>query len=472
MKYLSGLLLSAVALTVSVFAGAQRSRPNLIFILADDLGYSDIGCYGQQKIKTPNIDALARQGTRFTQYYSGSTVCAPARSAFLTGLHTGHTPIRGNRELPPEGQYPLPDSSISFPMLLQQSGYYTAAFGKWSMGFIGSSGDPQKKGFDDFFGYNCQRLAHKYYPDHLWFNHTKIDYPGNPYLHSDYSADIIHAKALETLQKQDGSRPFFLYLPYTLPHFDLTVPHDSLYQHYVKLFNEPPKTIVAKNDTTGKPFEPYPHAAFAAMVSRLDQYVGEVVALVKKKGLDKNTLIIFTSDNGPHKEGGGDPEFFQNTASLRGIKRDLYEGGIRDPMIMAWPGHIRAGAASDHPFALWDFHDTFLELAGIRGAKPTDGVSMVPLLAGKKQKHHDYLYWELPEAGGKQALRWGKWKAVKNGTLADAGAPVELYDLKIDPFEKNNLARQHPEIVAQMAGMMKEAHHPNKDWPLFASEKQ
>ncbi|MEP6677208.1 MAG: arylsulfatase [Ferruginibacter sp.] len=471
MKQLLQFILIVFAICAVCSADAQHKKTNIIFILADDLGYADLGCYGQQKIKTPHIDALAKMGMSFKQFYSGSTVCAPARTTFMTGLHTGHTAIRGNKTLEPEGQFPLPDSIVTFPMLLQKSGYYTAAFGKWSLGFITSSGDPQKKGYNDFFGYNCQTLAHDYYPDHLWDDHQRINYPDNPTKFTDYSADIIHARAMETIRKQDNSHPFFLYLPYTIPHADLTVPHDDVYSGYVKLFNEKPLTISNKKDTAGKPFEPFPHAAFAAMVSRLDKYVGEIVDLVHQKNLEENTLIIFTSDNGPHREGGGDPTFFNNTAGLRGIKRDLYEGGIREPLIVYWKNHTKPGAVSNEPFALWDFYPTFLSLADVKTTQPADGISLLPVFTGKPQQQHDYFYWELQEAGGKQAVRWGKWKAVKLDVTLKADPSMELYDLDADPFEKNNIAAQHPDIVKQIDQYMKAAHRSNKDWPLLLSEQ-
>lgn len=470
-KILSSVIFVLLAVSMCCHTNAQQSKPNIIFILADDLGYADLGCYGQQKIQTPNIDALARSGMRCTQYYSGSTVCAPARASFMTGLHTGHGYIRGNKGTEPEGQFPLPADAVTFPMLLQQQGYRTEAFGKWGMGYTTTTGDPNAKGFDHFFGYNCQTLAHTYYPDHLWNDHNRIDYPENPQKFTDYSADIIHAKAMESIGKQKPGRPFFLFLPYTIPHSDLTVPHDSVYFHYVKAFNEKPAVITNKKDTAGKPFEPYPHAAFAAMVSRLDKYVGEIVALVKAKKLEENTLVIFASDNGPHKEGGGDPVFFNNTGGLRGIKRDLYEGGIRDPMILSWKGRIKPGIVNDHPFAMWDFFPTFLELAGAKNRTGIDGLSLIPMIFDNKPVGHEYLYWELDEAGGKQAVRWGKWKGVKNNVGIETAVALELYDLDTDPFEKNNIASQHPAIVAQIGKYIQEAHVPNKDWPLLKSEK-
>ena len=446
----------------------KESKPNIIFILADDLGYGDIGCYGQQKIATPNIDRLAKMGVKFTQFYSGSTVCAPARSSFMTGLHTGHTSIRGNRTLQPEGQVPLHDSVITIAMLLKQAGYITAAFGKWSLGFITTSGDPQKKGFDEFYGYNCQTLAHNYYPDHLWHNHDRIDLPGNLKFDSVYSADLIHQQAIKFLNS-NHDRPFFLYLPYTLPHADVIVPHDEVYDGYVKKFNEQPAAIKS-TDNEKHHFDPYPHAAFAAMVSRLDKFVGEIMQTVKAQGIEENTLIIFTSDNGPHKENGGDPVFFNSNGGFRGIKRDLYEGGIRVPFIACKKGMTKGGTVNETPAALWDLFPTFLQLAGAQQTKTVDGISILPLLKGQKQIGHSYFYWELHEAGGKQAVRFGNWKGVKLNVSTVNNSPIELYDLKTDPQEKNNIASKHPDVVKKIENFMKEAYVPNSDWPLMESE--
>lgn len=450
--------------------GAKQS-PNIIFIFADDLGYGDIGCYGQQKISTPNIDALAKNGIKFTQFYSGSTVCAPARASLMTGLHTGHTPVRGNKSFEPEGQTPLPDSSVTIAMELQKAGYQTAAFGKWSLGFLTTSGAPSKKGFDRFFGYNCQSLAHNYYPDHLWDNEKRIEFPGNVAANTVYSADLIQKKAVDYINTREKDKPFFLYLPYTLPHVDLTPPHDSIYDHYVKLFNEKPLPETDRRNLNKGFIELYPHAAFAAMVARLDQYVGEIVAAVDKKGMTENTLIIFTSDNGPHKEKGGDPDFFNSHGIYRGIKRDLYEGGIRVPLIISWKGTIQPGRVSNHLAALWDFFPSFQQLAGIPVAKDIDGISMIPVLLSKKQPKHDYLYWEFHESGGKQAVRWKNWKAVKLNVSTGKGEVTELYDLANDPAEKNNRAGQNKKILTKMEAIMKEAHQKNNNWILFPSEK-
>jgi len=460
-----------VILLVGTFSFAQKKtrRPNIIFILADDLGYGDLGCYGQQKILTPNIDQLAKKGVRFTQFYSGTAVCAPARCSFLTGLHTGHTAVRGNVTIKPEGQMPLPDSSITFAMRLQEAGYRTAAFGKWGLGFITTSGDPQKKGFDEFYGYNCQTLAHNYYPDHLWHNHERIDLSGNLKKDSIYSADLIHSQALSFLKIQ-GNRPFFLYLAYTLPHADVFVPHDSTYDYYVKKFAESPVPIPTTRDEEHSHYDPYPHAAFAAMVSRLDRYVGEVMHLLKEKHLEENTLVIFTSDNGPHKEKGGDPVFFNSNGNLRGIKRDLYEGGIREPFIAYQKGVTKAGTINDMPAALWDLYPTFIAFAGVQLKDKVDAISILPALNGNAQKTNEYFYWELQEAGGKQAVRLGNWKGVKVDLNKNDYPPLELYDLKNDPGEKNNVAAQHPDVVKQIESIMRAAHVANRDWPLLASE--
>ena len=290
-----------------------KTRPNIIFILADDLGYADIGCYGQQKTETSNIDQLAKQGLKFTQFYSGTSVCAPARASFMTGLHTGHTPVRGNKSFDPEGQTPLPDSTVTVANILQKNGYTTAAFGKWGLGYITTSGDPNQKGFETFYGYNCQSLAHNYYPDHLWSNHQRIDFTENLTSTSMYSADNIHQQAMNFINRQQDNKPFFLYLPYTLPHGDVIAPHDSVYNYYIKKFNETPvKTINAR-----KNFEPYPHAAFAAMISRLDKYVGEIVKAVNEKGLAENTLIFLCHDT------------FHDFEKIQGHRHFLYVGHYR-----------------------------------------------------------------------------------------------------------------------------------------------
>jgi arylsulfatase A-like enzyme len=354
-------------------------------------------------------------------------------------------------------------------MLLQKAGYVTAAFGKWGLGFITTSGDPAKKGFDQFYGYNCQSLAHNYYPSYIWNNHERVDLAGNLQSDSVYSADLIHEKAMQFLNGHHN-KPFFLFLPYTLPHSDVVVPRDSVYHSYVKVFSETPMPIpkVSPGNTTH--YDEYPHAAFAAMVTRLDKYVGEIMRSLQKNKMEENTLVIFTSDNGPHREKGGDPEFFDSNGILRGIKRDLYEGGIREPFIAYQKGTIKAGSLYDQPAALWDLYPTFLEMAAASPSKNLDGISLLPALHGKSQPQHEFFYWELHEGGGKQAVRWKDWKGVKLSVSTDSSLAIELYDLKSDPQEKNNVATQHPGIVKRIEAIMREAHVANSDWPLLVNE--
>lgn len=460
------MLMALTAVITSAFATAQSSRPNIILIVADDLGYGDLGCYGQKKIATPNIDSLAAAGIRFTQFYSGTTVCAPSRASLMTGLHSGHAPVRGNKGFKPEGQTPLPDSVVTFANVLQKSGYKTAAFGKWGMGYLTTPGAPHRKGFDLFYGYNCQSLAHNYYPDHLWRNEERIDLAGNLRYDSAYSADLIQQNAIDFIQAADS--PFFIFLPYTLPHGDVIAPHDSVYRFYIEKFGEMPLTARPANYSNVKrTFEPYPHAAFASMIARLDRYVGEIVAVLNKKGVLENTVILFTSDNGPHRENGGDPGYFNSNGGLRGIKRDLYEGGIRVPLIAYWKDKIDP-LTIDRPAAFWDIYPTLLELAGLQMAEKTDGISLVPSLLKKgNQNEHEYFYWEFHEQGGKQAIRWKNWKAVRLNVSTIDNPLLELYDLTTDPAEQVDVAAQHPNVVKQMEKFFNESHVPNADWPLL-----
>jgi arylsulfatase A-like enzyme len=468
MKY----MLLFILLPLQLLAQRVSEKPNIILIVADDLGYGDVACYGQQKIETPQITALAKQGMQFNQFYAGTAVCAPSRASLLTGLHTGHTAVRGNKGMKPEGQYPLPDSAITIAETLQQNGYVTAAFGKWGLGFPGSTGTPLKQGIQTFYGYNCQTLAHDYYPDHLWQNDTRIELPGNTKGDSVYSADLIHQQALAFLAAQQKGRPFFLFLPYTLPHAALYGPHDSLYQYYVSKFKEQdrPRPVTVKQAEYH--FEPQPHAAFAAMVARLDSYVGEIRKQVEKQGMADNTIIIFTSDNGPHKEGGADPAFFGSSGPYRGIKRDLYEGGIRVPFIVSWPGNIRYSSATNEVGTFWDVYTTLADLAGVKKGAKTDGLSLLPVFKGKAMpQKHAYLYWEFHESGGRQAVRYGPWKGVRLNVSNEADPPVELYNLDQDPAEEHDVAAQHPGIIQHIKTLLKEAHVPDANWPLLAIEK-
>ncbi|MCE7058525.1 arylsulfatase [Dyadobacter sp. CY343] len=450
----------------------KPARPNIVFILADDLGYGDVGFNGQKLIKTPNIDRLASEGMIFTQFYAGTSVCAPSRSSLLTGQHTGHTYIRGNKAVQPEGQHPIPDSVTTVAEILKKSGYKTAAFGKWGLGPVGSEGEPGKQGFDKFYGYNCQSLAHRYYPNHLWDNDRKIVLEANQNLmyQKEYAPDLIQKQALQFVDEQYSHQPFFLFLPYILPHAELLVPDDSLFQQYKGKFEEKfhrGADYGANATNGGYTSQEYPRATFAAMVARLDMYVGQVVNKLKEKGLDKNTLIIFTSDNGPHVEGGADPKFFNSSGGFRGVKRDLYEGGIREPFAARWPGTIKPGSKSDYIGAFWDILPTFAELAQARSPQGIDGISFTDALKGKPtQKKHDYLYWEFHEQGGRQAVRQGNWKAVRLKAAGNPDALVELYDLAKDPAETTNLTPQFPEKAKELGQIMNRAHVTSAIFPF------
>ena len=450
-------------------------KPNIIFILADDLGYGDTEPYGQIKIKTPFLSRFAEEGMLFTQFYAGTSVCAPSRSALMTGQHTGHTFIRGNKEIQPEGQYPIADTVFTIAEALKKAGYATGLFGKWGLGPVESSGDPLSHGIDRFYGYNCQRQSHRYYPTHLWDNDKKVLLSENGNLEhtKTYAPDLIQEQALQFID-QHVQQPFLLFLTYTLPHAELLVPDDSIYRQYLGKFEENPykgNDYGADATDGGYTSQLYPHATFAAMVTRLDKYVGEVMDRLKRLGIDDNTLVIFTSDNGPHTEGGADPSFFNSSGGLRGIKRDLYEGGIREPFIARWPGKIKAGTQNDYVGAFWDILPTFTGIAGAAAPSHTDGVSLLPTLLGEKgQKEHDYLYWEFHEGGGRQAVRKGKWKAVRLNVFKDPNGPVELYDLDKDKTETKNLAAQYPGIAKQMAAIMQQAHVESAIFPFAKGE--
>ncbi|MGK7393186.1 MAG: arylsulfatase [Candidatus Cyclobacteriaceae bacterium M3_2C_046] len=447
-------------------ADAVNKKPNIVYILADDLGYGDLGCYGQELIRTPELDKMASEGMKFTQHYSGSTVCAPSRSSLMTGQHTGHTPIRGNKEVKPEGQWPMPDQTFTLPEMAIQQGYVTGAFGKWGLGFPGSEGDPNQQGFQEFFGYNCQRIAHNYYPFSLWDNQEKVMLTGNEGRQEDeYAPDLIHEQALEFIE-QNKDTSFFLFLPYVIPHAELKVPDDSILASYEGEFPETPwqGTDEGPGYKTGAyGSQEQPHATFAAMVTRLDLQVGQIIQKLEDLGIAENTLVIFTSDNGPHLEGGADPDFFDSNGPLKGYKRDLYEGGIRVPMIAWWPEKIKAGSETDHISAFWDILPTVADLIGATPPENIDGISFLPTLLGQEnQPVHDYLYWEFHERGGRLAVRKGKWKAVKYDVLDDPAAAIELYDLSRDLGEENNVADEYPEIVEAMQEIMQQAHEPSE----------
>ena len=454
----------------------KDSRPNIIYILADDLGYGDLSSYGQKKFDTPNIDKMASNGMKFTQHYSGTTVCAPSRSSLMTGLDTGHTPIRGNKEIGKEGQMPLPKESFTIAELLKSVGYVTGAFGKWGLGFVGSEGDPTNQGFDEFFGYNCQRMSHRYYPSHLWHNTEKVLLQGNDWRHKEtYAPDVIQKETLKFIE-DNKDKPFFAYVPLILPHAEILVPEDPILSKYKGKFEETPHTKESSSYTSDYGSEivleqycpqPIPHATFAAMVDRLDMYVGQIIDKVNELGIADNTIIMFTSDNGPHEEGGADPEFFNSSGGLRGVKRDLYEGGIRVPLIVMWPKKVQAGSVNDHISAFWDVMPTFADLAHADMSNQTNGISFLPTLLGDNgQKQHDYLYWEFHEMGGRKAVRKGKWKAVSYNILNEDKMTFELYDLETDLYETNNIADQYPDVVSEMQQIMENARVESELFPL------
>ncbi|MFB3825578.1 MAG: arylsulfatase [Bryobacteraceae bacterium] len=440
--------LSSLAAASAFPVQAAARRPNIVFILADDLGYGDLGCYGQEQIPTPNIDRIAAQGTRFTQAYSGSTVCAPSRCCLMTGHHTGHARIRGNARVP------LIPSDVTVAKLLKSAGYRTAMYGKWGLGNPGTTGVPNLQGFDDWFGYLDQQHAHSYYPQSLWDNQSERMIPGNLGTRKTWSPDLIEERALEFLGRQSSQQPFYLNLTVTLPHANNELGSDT--GNGMEVPSDEP--------FTNRPW-PQQEKNFAAMVTRLDRTVGKVLEQLKKSGVDENTIIFFSSDNGPHREGGHNPDFFHSRGPLRGIKRDLYEGGIRVPMLVRWPGHVPSGKVSDFSFAFWDFLPTAAELAGVTAPKGIDGVSVVPALLGKAQQPHPYFYWEFHERGFSQAVRMGDWKGVR---LQSRNAPLELYDLKSDVGEKNNIAAAHPEVVARIRKIMDEARTDSADFPVHA----
>jgi len=463
--------------STAVFAQAKKSKPNIIFILADDMGYGDLSCYGQKKFSTPHIDALASNGMKFTQAYAGTAVCAPSRSSLLTGQHTGHTPIRGNVGVKPEGQYPLPDSTVVLPQLLKGAGYTTGCFGKWGLGYPGSSGDPMKKGIDEFFGYNCQTLAHNYYPEFLRHNNEKVLLPENAGSHSvTYAPTLIHQKTLEFIDKNRDA-PFALFITTTIPHAEVAAPEEYMQSEIRKHGVEKPfkgvDTTAAGYVKDGKYIgQKNPRAGYAAMIRVLDDHVGAIVKKLKELKLYDNTLIIFTSDNGPSIEGGEDPEYFKSSGGLRGHKRDLYEGGIREPFIASWPGRIKKGSVSNQPIAFWDVWPTLNEIAGIQSSIPTDGLSFLPTLTGKgKQMQHPFFYWEFYEEGGRMAARVGRWKGIRQNLVDGMNGPIELYDLQTDVQEKYNVAAKHPEIVAQMDAIFKREHVPSPVFKFMAKRR-
>ena len=460
-KFSGGLLLTSVSVGLNAQTAEvpkhnkSSETPNVIFILADDLGFSDIEAYGNQLISTPNINKLSKEGMSFTQVFSGSTISSPSRACLMTGQHTGHTKVRGHIEHSPEGQEPLDTAVHTVAQLFRAAGYTTGAFGKWGLGYPGSIAEPNKVGFDKFFGYVCQRQAHSYYPLWLYDNTTKIPLDGKT-----YAPDPIQQQALQFI-RDNRDKPFFGYFAYTIPHASLEQPDDSILQMYKGKFCEP-KTFTYSGDYTGTTI---PRTQFAGMVTRLDTYIGQVVDELRKLGILDNTLIIFTSDNGPHTEGGADPEFFNTEKRLKGYKRSLYEGGVRVPFIVRWDGHVAPGTTSNHLAAAWDMMPTFTELLGMQAVwtQPTDGVSMLPTITGEgTQPQHDYLYWEFHEEGGRQAVRKGPWKLIRQKIRTSP--TLELYNVDDDLNETRDLSAQNPEKVQELKSIMDKARTPS---PLF-----
>lgn len=486
------MILCGVGALSALAAGAQ-SKPNIIYIMCDDMGWGDLGCYGQQLIATPNLDRMASEGMRFTQAYAGSPVSAPSRASFMTGQHTGHTHVRGNKEYWPGsgsvtygkntdyarvGQEPYSTDHIIIPEIMKKEGYTTGMFGKWAGGYEGSASTPDKRGIDEYYGYICQFQAHLYYPNFIneysrsagdtevrrVVLEDNIDHPmhGDGYKNrKQYTADLIHQKAMAWLDKQTADQPFLGIFTYTLPHAELAQPEDSILLAYKGKFCQE-KTYGGDAGSRYNPTQ-YGHAEFAAMITRLDVQVGEILAKLKEKGLDENTIVIFTSDNGPHEEGGADPAFFNRDGVLKGTKRSTHEGGIRVPFIVRWPGTVPAGTVSDHQLAFYDLMPTFCELAGVddyvsKYSNPKlandyfDGISFAPTLTGEgEQERHEFLYWEFHETN-MMGLRMGNWKlVVKNGSCS-------LYDLATDVHEDTNVASKYPEVVSKMKDIIKREH--------------
>lgn len=458
------------AATLSLWGGPAcrpgRARPNIVLFLADDLGYSQLGCYGETRIRTPHIDRLAAEGTRFTQAYSGSPVCAPSRCVLLTGKHTGHAHVRDNREIKPEGQAPLPAGTPTLARLLRDAGYATGIVGKWGLGHPGSDGEPLAQGFDFFFGYNCQRKAHNHYPPELWRNTARVRLAGNDGgpTGRQYAPDLFEAEALGFIEA-NRSRPFFLFFATTIPHLALQVPEDSLAE-YAGLWPETPY-----DGSKGYLPHPTPRAAYAAMVTRFDRSVGRIMARIEELGLAKDTLVLFASDNGPtYDVGGYDMDFFLGAGGFRSHKGYLYEGGIRVPFIARRPGVVPAGRASAGLVTFQDVLPTCLEIAGARPAEDVDGVSLRRLLEGRTGGPSDdrAIHMEFPAYGGQQMARLGRWKGVRQGLLENPDAPIELYDLEEDPGETADVAAAHPEVVAELAGIMVREHRPSELFPFPA----
>lgn len=469
---MSRLLACLLLLSASTGLFAAERAPNIVLIMADDLGYAELGCYGQKWIKTPNIDRLAKEGIRFTDFYSGNAVCAPSRCCLLTGKHPGHAYVRNNFEVKnasPEiqaldleygGQRPLAPEEVTIAEMLKQRGYATAAIGKWGLGQFGSTGDPNAQGFDLFYGFNCQRHAHNHYPKFLMRNREKEVQPGNDRgaTGETYSQDQFTKVALEFID-ENKDKPFFLYLPFAVPHLSIQVPDDSTAEYTQTI---PEADYVHK----GYIEHPTPRAGYAAMITHMDKDIGKILAKIEALGLDDDTLVIFTSDNGATYDrlGGSDSDFFESAANMRGLKGSLYEGGVRVPFVARWPGKIKPGQVSHLPAALWDMMPTIADISETTVPEAIDGYSLAPTLLGSgQQKVHEYLYWEFPAYGGQQSIRIGKWKGIRQNMMQKKNPDplkIELYDLEADPGETTDVAAEHPDMIEKMTKLMAEAHSP------------
>jgi len=433
-RRLRGVVASLVIFWSWAITAAPVAKPNIIFILADDLGYGEVGCYGQEQIKTPYLDQMAREGIRFTSCYAGCTVCAPSRCTLMTGLHTGHARIRGN------GTVPLGPSDMTVAKMLKDAGYRTSLVGKWGLGEEGSTGIPTRQGFDEFFGYLNQVHAHFYYTDYLIKDDRRVTIEGN--LNDQkkvYSHDLFTSNALEFLERSHD-HPFFLYLAYTIPHFNMEVPSDEPYS---------------------KESWPQVERNKAAMITRMDHDIGRVFQKLKDLGIDEKTIVFFTSDNGPHNEGGVNVKYFHGSGPLQGFKRDLYEGGIREPSMVRWPGVVKAGQVSDFPWAFWDFLPTACDLAHVQSPQNIDGVSILPVLLGRSESPHPFFYWEFHERGFQQAVRMGDWKAIR----LKQDKPLKLFNLKSDIGERRDVAAENPDVIARIEDYLKTARTESPDWP-------
>lgn len=487
-----------LGLSINVFSQTEAQMPNVIYIYADDLGYGELGSYGQEKIKTPNLDKIAREGMRFTQHYSSAPVCAPARCMLLTGKHGGRSYIRGNYELgdfaddKEGGQMPLPEGTFTLGHLFQNAGYVTAAIGKWGLGMSNTTGDPLKQGFDYFYGYLDQKQAHNYYPTHLWENgqwdtlrnpvidvHKKVDSTHATaedfayYRGVDYAITEMSEKAVSFIQANQN-KPFFLYLPFTIPHVSLQAPENYI-QQYVGQFEESPYYGQQRYAPT-----PYPLSTYAAMITYMDAQVGVIMETLKALGLDEDTIVMFSSDNGTTFNGGVRADFFNSVSGLRGLKMDIFEGGIRVPFIARWPNEIPSGTTSDLPSVQYDMMATFADLTQQTGPENTDGVSILPTLLGhaENQQGRPFLYFEYPDKGGQIAVRMGDWKAVRLNVKRNRDAPWMLFNLKRDRNETTDLAYKHPELIKKAEEIVLKEHQPAhiKEWefinPLYPIRKK